>query len=410
MQRAVWQEESEVFGEEPEPANFKRDKAPWESLSKTSEDLRADAENYARVANHEVKPLWAPPSEIDLEAAFEKELAAADYAMAPPWDKSESAVIKQSSRDSQMAENYNYRAIWHDSGMSQHRLDQLAAYEMQAPWQRDGGDENKLAELQATKVKVPATLPPWKHGAQAGPQVRSKPPQASTALWDDQTSKKKKKKRMVLPSSGDPILDALREKIMNNPNYIGVTSLAKKFKIMDDDRSGSLNLVEFRKGVKECRLEISDMQVKHLFNIFDKDDSGTVSYEEFLVGIRGMLSERRKYMVGLAFQILDADKSGFIDLEDIKKTYNAKGHREVVAGYKTEEEVLRELLDNFDGGEVKARTTRDGKVTLEEFFSYYANISAGVDSDDYFELMMRNAWHISGGEGWCSAGHRARWE
>jgi Ca2+-binding EF-hand superfamily protein len=401
MQRAVWQEESEVFGEEPE-TNFKRDKAPWESLSKTSADLQADAENYARMANHEVKHLWAPPSEVDLEAAFEKELAAADYEMAPPWDKSEGAVIKQSSRDSQMAENYNYRAIWHDSGMSQHRLEQLAAYEMQPPWQRDGGDENKLKELQSTKVKLPPTLAPWKHGAQAGRPVRKKENVASTALWDDLTSKNKKKKKLSLPSSGDPILDALREKILSNPNYIGVSSLAKKFKIIDDDRSGSLNLVEFRKGVKECRLEISDMQVKHLFNIFDKDDNGLVSYEEFLVGIRGMLSERRKYMVGLAFQVLDADKSGFIDLEDIKMNYNAKGHREVVAGYKTEEEVLRELLDNFDGGELKAKTTGDGMVTLEEFFSYYANISAGVDSDDYFELMMRNAWHISGGAGWCS--------
>ena len=58
--------------------------------------------------------------------------------------------------DSQMAENYNYRAIWHDSGMSQHRLEQLAAYGMQPPWQRDGG-ENKLKELQSTKVKLPPT-------------------------------------------------------------------------------------------------------------------------------------------------------------------------------------------------------------------------------------------------------------
>ena len=53
--------------------------------------------------------------------------------------------------------------------------------------------------------------------------------------------------------------------------------------------------------------------------------------------------------------MLDADKSGFIDLEDIKMNYNAKGHKEVVAGYKTEEEVLRELLDNFDGGESRRR-------------------------------------------------------
>ena len=29
------------------------------------------------------------------------------------------------------------------------------------------------------------------------------------------------------------------------------------------------------------------------------------------------------------------------------------------------------------------------------------DVSASIDDDDYFELMMRNAWHISGGEGWC---------
>ena len=45
------------------------------------------------------------------------------------------------------------------------------------------------------------------------------------------------------------------------------------------------------------------------------------------------------------------------------------------------------------GGEV------DGKVTRQEFINYYSNISASIDNEDYFELMIRNAWHISGGEG-----------
>ena len=28
-----------------------------------------------------------------------------------------------------------------------------------------------------------------------------------------------------------------------------------------------------------------------------------------------------------------------------------------------------------------------------------ADVSASIDTDDYFELMIRNAWHITGGEG-----------
>jgi hypothetical protein len=45
---------------------------------------------------------------------------------------------------------------------------------------------------------------------------------------------------------------------------------------------------------------------------------------------------------------------------------------------------------------------KDGKVTREEFENYYANVGASIDNDDYFELMIRNAWHISGGTGWSA--------
>jgi Ca2+-binding EF-hand superfamily protein len=69
-------------------------------------------------------------------------------------------------------------------------------------------------------------------------------------------------------------------------------------------------------------------------------------------------------------------------------------HPDVIAKRKTPSAVLREFLDTFDVG-----GTKDGCVTTQEFINYYSNISASIDNDDYFELMIRNAWHISGGEG-----------
>ena len=59
-------------------------------------------------------------------------------------------------------------------------------------------------------------------------------------------------------------------------------------------------------------------------------------------------------------------------------------------------QVLREFLDTFDAGE------KDGIVTFDEFCKYYSNVSSSIDDDDYFELMIRNSWHISGGQGWCA--------
>lgn len=42
---------------------------------------------------------------------------------------------------------------------------------------------------------------------------------------------------------------------------------------------------------------------------------------------------------------------------------------------------------------------KDGIVNYEEFEDYYKDVSASIDDDDYFELMIRNAWHIEGGKG-----------
>jgi calcyphosin len=134
-----------------------------------------------------------------------------------------------------------------------------------------------------------------------------------------------------------------------------------------------------------------------LFQYFDKDRSGEIDFEEFLQGVRGPMSQRRIDLVHLAFNKIDKDKNGVLEPDDIIGTYDASRHPDVLAGKRTANEVLREFLDTFDIGGVV-----DGKVTKEEFVNYYANIGASIDSDDYFELMIRNAWHISGGQGWSA--------
>ena len=109
------------------------------------------------------------------------------------------------------------------------------------------------------------------------------------------------------------------------------------------------------------------------------------------------MSDRRKNLVNMAFNILDIRKAGIIEPEDIMSRYDASNHPDVRSGKRTAAEILQEFLDTFDVGGV-----HDGKVTRQEFENYYANISASIDNEDYFELMMRNAWHISGGEGWSA--------
>eukprot|EP01038_Epipyxis_sp_PR26KG_P004385 gene4385-6201_t len=188
-------------------------------------------------------------------------------------------------------------------------------------------------------------------------------------------------------------MDQLREQLISR-GARGIVGLQRKFRIMDDDNSKSLNLVEFKKAMKECSLSLTDLQLNEMFSFFDKDGSGTIDFDEFLIGIRGTLNGKRKSLVSMAFNTLDKNGSGEVDPEDMVGVYNAEKHPDVIAGKRSADEVLREFLDTFDVGGVK-----DGVVTRPEFENYYANLSASIDDDNYFELMIRNAWHISGGEG-----------
>lgn len=55
---------------------------------------------------------------------------------------------------------------------------------------------------------------------------------------------------------------------------------------------------------------------------------------------------------------------------------------------KTESAVLGEMLQQFEG----SRGNRDGKVTMEEWIGYYEELSASIESDDYFDQMITGAW------------------
>ncbi|GLD96101.1 hypothetical protein PINS_up004779 [Pythium insidiosum] len=177
----------------------------------------------------------------------------------------------------------------------------------------------------------------------------------------------------------------------------GFCGLSRRFRLMDDDGNGSLNLSEFRKAMRDCDLELSDADLRLLFTHFDRDRSGSVDLNEFLVGVRDPLSERRLRFVREAFERMDKDGNGLLEPSDIVDTYDASKHPDVLSGRKTTDDVFREFLETFDVDGV-----HNGKITWEQWVHYYQNVSASIDDEDYFELMMRNAWHISGGTGWCA--------
>ena len=76
-----------------------------------------------------------------------------------------------------------------------------------------------------------------------------------------------------------------------------IIGIGRIFKIMDDNRSGTLDIAEFAKGVYESKLDLTDLDIKTLFRAFDRNNDGSISYDEFLRTVKGDMNQRRQELV-----------------------------------------------------------------------------------------------------------------
>jgi calcyphosin len=184
------------------------------------------------------------------------------------------------------------------------------------------------------------------------------------------------------------ILDTLKARGAN-----GIRGLGIVFRRMDNNGDKKMDRNEFMWGLRENGHTLSPSEFERIFKYFDKNNDGKVSYDEFLRGIRGDLNERRSALIMQAYRKLDRTGDGVVNLEDIAGQMDVTFHPKFKSGEMSKNDILNEFMAQWD------TQKRDGQVTPEEFLDYYKDVSASIDEDDYFELMIRNAWHLDGGEG-----------
>ena len=161
-----------------------------------------------------------------------------------------------------------------------------------------------------------------------------------------------------------------------------IRGLARVFKIVDDNGNKQLERQEVLNGFSQFGVHLSDEHYDTLLAHFDKDKSGTLNYDEFLRAMRGDLNEARLGWIRKAYEKLDVTKDGKVTLEDVARLYDVSHHPDVVEGKKTEEQAYKEFMSLWD------TQVADGIVTFDEFCDYYRDISASIDTDEYFGVVL----------------------
>jgi hypothetical protein len=101
------------------------------------------------------------------------------------------------------------------------------------------------------------------------------------------------------------------------------------------------------------------------------------------------MNPRRIDLVRAAFQVLDREGRGVVTMDDLMQIFDPSLHPDVKEGKITPEQCVRDFGKQWDTLE------RDGVITFDEFLEYYRDISAAIPMDDYFELMICNAWRMA---------------
>lgn len=138
-------------------------------------------------------------------------------------------------------------------------------------------------------------------GAKGGKSLSSAAPKRSAAggrsstaanIFGAEAAERPKQAVVAANANEEQLLTNLRERLAKRGTR-GISSIGRKFKIADDNRSQTLDKAEFVKAMNDFRIGMNDRQCGQVFNLFDRDGSGEISYDEFLRIVRGEMNAFR---------------------------------------------------------------------------------------------------------------------
>ncbi|OON21942.1 putative calcineurin B subunit [Opisthorchis viverrini] len=141
-----------------------------------------------------------------------------------------------------------------------------------------------------------------------------------------------------------------------------IKRLAKRFKKLDLDGSGSLSVKEFM-SLPELK---QNPLVARVIEIFDTDGNGEVDFKEFINGMSQFsVKGDKEAKLRFAFKIYDMDKDGFISNGELFQVLK------MMVGNNLKDTQLQQIVDKTI---MFADKDGDGRISFEEFCDVVSNL------------------------------------
>lgn len=194
--------------------------------------------------------------------------------------------------------------------------------------------------------------------------------------------------------TGVPILDLILTRAVRRLGHRGVRALTNALRRAACTRSRPPTVHDVTAWLGALGLPLGPAEAEHLEGYLDPGLTGTISLPDAILALQGDAPAHRMELVHQAYCNLLRCCDGFVTRRHMEQLYGAQHHPEVLAGRRTPQQALQDFIEDWE-----PCAAPDDRISEELFGEYYRDLSAGIADDPYFSLLVRNPWHVSGGEG-----------
>eukprot|EP00927_Polykrikos_kofoidii_P040800 TRINITY_DN34809_c0_g2_i1.p1 TRINITY_DN34809_c0_g2~~TRINITY_DN34809_c0_g2_i1.p1 ORF type:complete len:380 (+),score=39.17 TRINITY_DN34809_c0_g2_i1:170-1141(+) len=157
-----------------------------------------------------------------------------------------------------------------------------------------------------------------------------------------------------------------------------------------------------QRALSQLGVGVSLAEVTALLEDMDFAGLGAVDLNDWLQLLSGPLDQRRAALVSVVFRGLDIGMHGSLDVSELREHLHRvaignrrRGNQPAIEGL-LEDPLQDILLDNGSRDPTLSGSPRRNSrfVSWDDFRRYYEFVSAGVESDRYFDYLVRATWGI----------------